>query len=248
MKHALLGIFAFLFCFTPEITAHNYDEGDILTVFANSGLRLRMAPAPDAKTLKIMRLGDIVMVVNTHDFAEDYEDRVGWMDGHWIEVQYQGVNGYVFDAFLSTMQIPDHESELCIDCEHIIHPFENFLRSKYPSVSMSTGPQHSESTTQFISKMEDGIVTTRTTNETWYHLEVKFSEKRLCEVLNLFRAVIPEQQLRKDFDASLIFRQNSVGEIDYVMSRLYDSPIKIRRNSDGTVVVETTVFFTEDGC
>lgn len=92
-----------------------YAEGIRLNVYAGSGLKLRAFPNQNAEVLDIVRYGDQVEVINTFGFSVDKADRIDWLDGHWILVEYDGMAGYLFDAYLSVLSFPGSEEEICQD-------------------------------------------------------------------------------------------------------------------------------------
>ena len=90
-------------------TLPTYSEGTILNVYASSGMKLRAFPNKNAEVLDIVRYGDEVEVINTFAFSDDKADRIDWLDGHWILVEYDGIAGYLFDAYLSALPFPGSE-------------------------------------------------------------------------------------------------------------------------------------------
>ena len=236
-----------LSCFT-DLKAHNYTEGDALTVVANSGLRVRMSPGQSAKTIHILHFGDRVNVDNTFGFSDEYADRVGWMDGHWIKVRVANLTGYVFDGFLSGLSVPTHENQLCIDCSSMTHAIDRYLTDNYPTICAEEGMANSEEVSQFVSQLESGITVTRTTGDGWYQLEVAFGENRICEVLNALRSMMVGTRAKQNFESSLVFHEGIGDMITKVEVTLFGNPITIER--DGEVVHLRTTMFSEEtsGC
>ena len=89
-----------------------YTNGAVLNVFAGSGLKLRAMPNTAAEVLDIVRYGDQVLVLNNFEFAEDKSDQIDYVDGHWILVEYQGIAGYLFDGYLSSLPFPSSQDQL----------------------------------------------------------------------------------------------------------------------------------------
>ncbi|MBK8503385.1 MAG: SH3 domain-containing protein [Saprospiraceae bacterium] len=96
-------------------TLPSYSEGTILNVYASRGMKLRAFPNKNAEVLDIVRYGDEVEVINTFSFSDDKADRIDWLDGHWILVEFDGIAGYLFDAYLSALPFPGSENEICQD-------------------------------------------------------------------------------------------------------------------------------------
>ena len=247
MKKILLITCALACTLFADIKAYNYCEGDVMTVVATSGLRLRMSPDINARTIHILKFGEMVVVVDTDSFVTQNEDRISWMDGHWVKVRYGNLAGYAFDGFLSTLTVPTHENQLCIDCNSVTVPLDRYISDNYTSVSIEEGSQHSEEIAQFVTQHDGGITATRTSGEGWYELEAVFEGRRLCEVLNLLRSMMVDDHLRQSFEDSLIFREDRTGHINKVEVTLYDNPIHIT-SENGRVTLSTVVFSLEDGC
>lgn len=100
----------------PADTRVSYAEGDRLFIWA-SYLNLREEPHQDAKVISMIPRGALVKIANDQvdakefsltlipDFtpADDpYTTRKGEkLKGRWVEVEYSGIKGYVFDGYLS---------------------------------------------------------------------------------------------------------------------------------------------------
>jgi len=103
------------FAFTLNVqnafaTHGNYLEGDILKVTAKSGLKLRAEPSLNSRVFAKMQLGDEVRVLNTLRF--DRAQTIELVEGSWVYVYYNGMEGFAFDGFLSTLPTPSNEFSL----------------------------------------------------------------------------------------------------------------------------------------
>lgn len=88
----------------------NYSQGDVLHVWANSGLNMREGPGTDFPKIKKLEYGDQVQVVdnylNSTPFAttvinRSKKNREFVMNGFWVRVKLGNQEGYVFDGYLS---------------------------------------------------------------------------------------------------------------------------------------------------
>ncbi|MDX1476594.1 MAG: hypothetical protein R3301_02775 [Saprospiraceae bacterium] len=247
MKRLVLIACALSILGVADVDAHNYEKGESLTVMATSGLRLRMSPEMTSATIHILRFGDTVVVSDTHGFASAYAARVGWMDGHWIKVRHGNLSGYVFDSFLSTLHAPTHENQLCIDCPSVIFPLDRYLADNYHAVHMQEGSGHREDVSQFVTTYQEGMTATRTAGEGWYQLEVEFTGRRICEVLNLLRAMVVDDRLRQSFEDTLIFHTGRNGHVEEVGIHLYPNPITLT-DEHGLIRLTSVVITDEGGC
>lgn len=101
-----------LIYFSSLFGAENYSSGDELYVWAVSGLNMRTQANPKAEKILNIPYTAKVQVTDNNPFAhpfqytmarsKTYNGLVTWgVEGHWVEVKYQGSIGYVFDAYLS---------------------------------------------------------------------------------------------------------------------------------------------------
>lgn len=126
-KRLLLPLWLLLPCLA--LANHNYATGDTLYVWAMPELNLRSAPSPVAPLVGKLSYGARVTVTSPPDslfiyafsvemFKLDTSAQAGWrgfwgggqpaynsidMNGHWVKVNWKGLNGYVFDGYLSRL-------------------------------------------------------------------------------------------------------------------------------------------------
>lgn len=90
--------------FSPDICAVGaYYKGDTLNVFALSGLRLRGARG--GAIVAVIPYGSKIAMLEGQ--PADRRDTVENIPGHWAKTVWQGIEGYVFDGFLSILPAPD---------------------------------------------------------------------------------------------------------------------------------------------
>jgi hypothetical protein len=234
--------------FTTQMTyAQNYAVGDGLVVAANSGLRLRMHPDKSAPTIKVLEYNDPVIVQSMNDFDEEYADRVQWFDGYWVKVKSGLVSGWVFDGFLTTMQMPNHEDHLCIDCRNIITPLLQYIDDNYPSECGEEISSPGEDVAQYTTLHTEGVETTITKGEGWYRAELIFDGQRISEVLNLIRAMLVGKSAQSGFEESLVFHQDPYGYLEKIEIKYFDSPVTIEETPDGFILLTSTIIDLEAG-
>lgn len=225
----------------PSTSAQFYNEGDTLRVVANSGLRLRTAPHTDAGTIRVLHFGEPVHVVNTFGFGSDHRGSAGWFAGHWIRVRSGHVEGFVFDAFLTRLAIPNHEDELVMDDLVFVLPLRRFLDNHYMYCHEEYGMDHSEDIAQRIHYYDEGIIVKETSGWGWHQMEVRFSDYRLSEVVNLLRSMLPDRRHQDMFEDSLRFYKDRRGELYRVTAGFGSTPpIKIERHAGGEVSLTLT--------
>jgi len=241
MKKILFLAILFALCTTQITYAQNYSVGDGLVVAANSGLRLRMHPDKSAPTIKVLEYNDPVIVQTMNDFDEEYADRIQWFDGYWVKVKSDFVAGWVFDGFLTSMTMPNHEDQLCIDCDNVVIPLLQYINDNYPSECGEELSIAGEDVTQYTSLHSGGIETAITKGEGWYRAEVMFDGYRISEVLNLIRAMLVGKRAQSDFEKSLVFHQDRHGYLEKIEINYFDYPVIIEETPEGYILLSSTI-------
>lgn len=100
-------IFLFSFLFPVVLNGMNYGIGDTLNVVAMDGLVIRSGPGTYAERIGVLMTYDRIIVVDTSNFHFQSDSIFGFR-GNWIKIRsFDGIKGFVFDAFLSTLPIVD---------------------------------------------------------------------------------------------------------------------------------------------
>jgi hypothetical protein len=184
------------------VQGNNYEEGDTLNVFAESGLNLRLDGSITSKKIGLIPFGATVIVTNTFKFDEIYHDEIENLKGNWVQVRFDSLQGFVFDGFLSKLRIPDYpiNEEECSEGIGLIDTyltkkygldryFINYPASKFTIVD-SVG-EGGELAHDFYEEKVEGIGSYRF--HRYYEglgSEIIFKNIRESEVLNLARILI----------------------------------------------------------
>lgn len=211
-----------------------YSEGVRLNVFASSGLKLRAFPNQNAEVLDIVRYGDQVLVLNTYDFNEEKADRIDWLDGHWILVEYEGIAGYLFDAYLSGLSFPGSEEEICQDGYSYAYTLGEYFDQHYGQKQMLDSTDE-----KMIYRLDSGIKIKRINEQQVYTLEIEIPEMRISEMLNLMRSMLPDRDSQIQFENSLVFIEGSDTRINEIRVNLGDSVI-LKKKSNGNLLVKAS--------
>ncbi|MCB0664887.1 MAG: SH3 domain-containing protein [Saprospiraceae bacterium] len=232
-----LFVFFFLVIFSISSFAETipyYSEGVRLNVFASSGLKLRAFPNQNAEVLDIVRYGDQVLVLNTYDFNEEKADRIDWLDGHWILVEYEGIAGYLFDAYLSGLSFPGSEEEICQDGYSYAYTLGEYFDQHYGQQQMLDSTEG-----KMIYRLDSGIKIKRVNEQHVYTLEIEIPEMRISELLNLMRSMLPDRDSQIQFENSLVFIEGSDTRINEIRVNLGDSVI-LKKKSNGNLLVKAS--------
>ncbi len=116
---------------TPQI---DYSEGQTIYVHALNGLHLRNFPDKNGEIITTMGYGDALRVSEDQHFDSEKTIRSGWYIGRWIKVSFVGLEGYVFDAFISALPVPDVGYELG-DCNDPVSAINAYIQNELDVVA-----------------------------------------------------------------------------------------------------------------
>lgn len=120
LKNALLAVL-FLFTSQSSFAILEYDWNDTLYVWADNGLNVRLEPSSTSMVVAKIPFGNHLIARGSKcelDYLERSElvqDKVETtslkvnvlaLNGNWVQVNYNGLVGYVFDAYLSKIAPP----------------------------------------------------------------------------------------------------------------------------------------------
>jgi hypothetical protein len=89
----------------------NYKKGDKLYVLSDAGLVIRSAADKNASKVSLAPYGKQVTVKENNPGDKPFE--VSGIKGYWVNVVYEGKEGYAFDGFLSLHPVPDRCQKDC---------------------------------------------------------------------------------------------------------------------------------------
>ena len=213
--------------------------GSTLQVIAPSGLNLRALPAMDAATLITMPHGAEVTLLEFEDSGK--VSRVEWVDGKWIKVEFNGIEGWAFDGFLTILNVPSHDLEMTREYLELGRAIEMWARHNFYATDIDTVSTESSQTVKY--ELENNqflrISDTDYTNVTELHLE----GVRVMEVYQLINAMVKDRGNKEWVKEESVFFEKG-GTIHSV--KINVSPkITIRKTYDDQVRV---LIETYHGC
>ena len=225
--------------------AQMYQTGDTLRVIANSGLRLRTSPHTESGTIRILKYGEPVSVLNTFNFDDTHADQSGWLSGHWIYVRSSASEGFIFDAYLTTLDIPTHEDELCYEPMRFTSAMQTYINHHYGILADENGLEQRDEVDQCVTYRTDNITMTITQGNGWYKTDIEFGGYRLSEVINLMRSMLVGTEVTQTFEDSLVFyRDKYSGQVTRIRGGSPEYPVIIEWIDDGIVTVSLTEYIT----
>lgn len=211
-----------------------WTEGQVLNVFATSGLKLRSLPNLHSEVLDVVRFGDQVTVINSFDFCEDKSQRVEWIDGHWIYVEFEGIAGYLFDGYLSDLPFPGSEAEICSDGYSYAFTLAEFIEQNFNLQAVLDS-----SAARQVAQYDHGIKLTKRQKESSHIIEIEMPGTKINEVLNLMRTMTADKASRSQFEKSLLFIEGFDGSIEKIKVNLGD-PVSLSIKENGNLLVKAS--------
>lgn len=236
-------IFVLSLVFSAQIFANPFQEGDTPFVVAYSGLNLRASPTGYGEVLDVIDFGEQVRIVEG-ELLESSSTKIGWVEGNWVKVEYDGYIGFVFDGFLNPMPLPIHSFEMCIEDMALIYPLESYMDYRFFS---STTPDtivdnDYASVTKFYF---EGYELRKENKEGFFKLTATIPGVRIMDVYHLLSSMLPGKPSRLTYLNESVFIADNDGHISQIKINL-DDPVNIKRMKNGDIRV--SIYTNDEGC
>lgn len=223
----LSGVFTLSFATKPA-------KNQIVNVFAPSGLKLRAQPNLHAEVIDIVRYGDRVKVLDTFEYSEEKATRIDWIDGHWILVEFDGLAGYIFDGYLSTLPFPDDLDQMVCNGYTYAYTLGEYFETHFEVKHLLDSTEVS-----FKYILENGCKIKQSIKDGLWHLEIEIPDHSIHEILNVMRGMIPDRQYRIAFDNSLIFIEGISGSVEEIKINLGEQ-VTLKKKQNGNILVKAS--------
>ncbi len=149
MKNKQL-LFFILLLISQNLIGANYQKGDSLYVWADSGLKIRSEPSLKGEKMNLIPYGEKVKIIqenlrtiplkvnelklkSTNGKVEVFD-----IEGFWVKVDWNGEEGYVFDGYLSKIETLSIDSltkatERLMDYLHRISFLRRHVKERLPN-------------------------------------------------------------------------------------------------------------------
>ncbi len=126
MKKILCGlIFVFtILIFTGAWGRMPFKDGNTLYILASSGLNMRDQPSKTGKAVVLVPYGGFIKLTHTTQKSEVIDN----ISGNWIEADFNGKKGFLFDGYLTTLKPPVKDETLVVYADRL------FEKSKFETV------------------------------------------------------------------------------------------------------------------
>jgi len=176
-------------------------EGQELKIVAPSGLSLRDAPNQLGKILDVIDFGEEVTVINSSEVVCQHE-KIDWVEGEWILVDYQGQLGFMFDGFLTNLPLPTYEFEIAHNDMDIIHSLESWVNYHY---DMSLTPDtlvENDITYKTVHYFDNNQKLIKTDELGYFRMDVYLSDIRIMDAYHLLLNMLPSKAEMNTFSIS----------------------------------------------
>lgn len=210
-----------------------FTEGAQLYVMANSGLTMRAEPSLKSESLGIIGFGSNVTVLTQPDSVDTYE-KIEWVEGNWIHVEHDGVEGYMFDGYLSDLPLPSYDFEKCQLDMDLIYPLESWSE-------INLGLDHSDTLSagaleRVTDIFENGDKLIKTTRNDEYKIELFLTDIRIMDAYHLLLSMLDGKSAIGTFKDQSTFIEDREGDMYKIVVDL-DNPVRIRKLKTGEVKI-----------
>ncbi len=227
---------------TTDTFGYERHTGESLIVHAIDGLKLRLEPSFQSRVITVLDYGEVLTQLGEVPGSELFS--VGYTTGKWIHVDMNGLDGYVFDGFVSSLPIP----EVLPHTEYLIAVLEQYANLNFNLLSTDTIARSSEMDERFHVKyrfnFEDNIRMQHDSYWEYESVKLEFPNIRIMDAYLLVKALLIVSDLKSLYGEGLIFKVNEGGEI-YEISDRYREDIIIKQHAGNSVSIE---FKTYVGC
>lgn len=221
-----------------QVKAISLQGGEVLTVVAHSGLSLRDKPGVHTETLLVIPFGH--EVERLHMESAPIGDQLGYVPGQWIHVDYHGLKGYVFDGYVSTLGIAEHNetAELHpLSLPEMLHDWAIYhLTPMYmmdSTISCETeDPNHLYE--EFVNDQSIRVLM----NDHMMKSILVLNDVRIMDAYHLVMSMCNSRAERTEFINKTVIIHNEYSEISEIKVKI-ETPVRIKINEDGHVKIET---------
>ncbi len=232
MKH-LIFLFALLIGISGTTLATDNKDNLTAEVVAQSGLTLRAEASKYSDILEVIPFAESVIILEE---ARHNAERINWVEGAWVKVDFEGTVGYVFDGFLSPLPTPLKEFELVGDDLDFTYAFESWMDYRFVQVQMSDTIIREDSHAKIIHYLENDQRMIQQDRPGYYMVEGVLSDVRIMDVYHLFLNMVPDKINRKYVSDQTVFLENPDQEVQEIKIQL-DRQVKIKRLDNGQIKV-----------
>lgn len=212
------------------------------TVVAPSGLKLRALPGIEGEVLAVLPHLAKVQVV----FGDNYlpvQDEINYFEGEWIYVQYEDLEGYVFDGLLSDLPMPTEHFEKTQFYLDLIYPLEAWM-DFHLEAGMEVDTFHSDLYSKLVYHFENGSRMEKKSTDLSYSIKVYLPMTKLSDTYYLLYNMLSTEEEIKAYTSNSLFIKDNTGRVSQIKLNLEDN-IVLKEKDNG---VEVSITTKESSC
>lgn len=229
---------------TVSAKANHFTNQETVYITAPSGLTLREAPNVNSRILEVIPFGESVNVIIEDDEFEKTQ-RIDWIDGQWIKVEFEGLSGFVFDGFVSSLPVPLHEFELVDSDLNFTYAFQSWMDYRFTEVVAPDTILKENEFIRVVHHFENDQILIEKDEATFFMVDATLSDVRLTDVYHLLIGMMPSQVNRQYVSEQSIFIEDKGGELKQI-KLLLSNPVKITKLDSGQINIKLYSNYT--GC
>lgn len=235
-KNLALSLTSFALLFSSTIFANDFIEGQQLSIVAPSGLSLRDAPSQMGRVLDIVNFGEEVTVINSSEVVCKSE-KIEWVTGEWILVNYQGQEGYMFDGYLTDLPLPQYEFEIAYNDMDLIHSLDSWVNYHFDmNLEPDTIVQNDE-VYKTVFYFDNNQKLIKTDEEGYFRMDIYLSDIRIMDAYHLLLNMLPSSAEMATFKNKSVFIEDHDGNLETIKVNL-DNQIVISKTRSGQIRIK----------
>ncbi len=241
-KLIMLSLIASVLAIT--VKANHFTDQETVYITAPSGLTLREAPNVNSRIVDVIPFGESVNVIIEDDEFEKVE-RIDWIDGQWIKVEFEGMSGYVFDGFVSSLPVPMYEFELVDSDLNFTYAFQSWMDYRYTEVMAPDTIMKENEFIRVVHHFDNDQTLIEKDDATFFMVDATLSNVRLTDVYHLLMGMMPSKVNRQYVAEQSIFIEDDTGELKQI-KMLLPNPVRITKLDSGQINIKLYSNYT--GC
>jgi hypothetical protein len=203
------------------------------TVVAPSGLKLRAMPSLEGEVIGVLPHKAVVEIITNEQYIPK-EDEINYFRGSWVYVQYEDLEGYVFDGLLTDLPVPDLEFEKTQFDLELIYPLEawvDFHQNELPISDTIDNTLYSK----LIHNYSSGLRLEKKSTVHGFTLTVFIPNSKVSDAYFLLYNMLWTKEEQDTYNRNATFIKNKSGVVNKINIQL-DDKIRIEENNNGVTI------------
>lgn len=205
-------------------------------VVAPSGLKLRAMPSLEGEVLGVLPHRSVVEIINNEEILP-VEDEINYFKGSWVYVQYEDLEGYVFDGLLTDLPIPEmsfERTQFDLELSYPLEAWVDFHQDDLPEIDTITNSLYSKK----ILNYKSGVRMEKKSTINKFTLTLFLPDSKITDGYYLLYNMLSTKEEQDAFSRNATFIKDKSGHVNKIKLDL-DDEIKIEENNRG-VQIEIT--------